>query len=108
MRIKEEKPMNRKIKNDKKRNRIKNKGQVALEFTFCFIVLLILVYGGLKAVEWVGKSYGGRQKDHETILTLPCGPDDCESATFLRDTPLKQVNPDFGDFRDMDIAIDVE
>jgi len=45
-----------------------HKGQVILEFTFCMIVILIMIYGVIKVFHWTGIDIVERQRAHETIL----------------------------------------
>jgi len=45
------------------------KGQVILEFTFCMIVILIMMYGVIKVFHWTGRDIVARQRAHELTLT---------------------------------------
>lgn len=67
------------------------KGQVTLEFTFCFIIVLLLLYGCIMAFRWAGLSFAGIRQEHESSLTTGIN----ESWTFYKEGPYKQVNPDF-------------
>lgn len=80
-----------------------HKGQVILEFTFCMIVILIMIYGVIKVFHWAGMDLVERQRAHEAILiresiiTDPCGIiifGICFPVTF-DDSPRQQINPDF-------------
>ena len=44
------------------------KGQVILEFTFCMIVILIMIYGVIKVFHWAGKDVVERQRAHDAVL----------------------------------------
>jgi len=58
------------------------KGQVILEFTFCMIVILIMIYGVVKVFHWAGSDLVERQIAHKAVL--------------LNDvTPRQQIRPDF-------------
>ena len=59
-----------KIINNKK-TKIK-KGQVILEFTFCMIIVLLMIYGLVKIVFWSGRDLVERRKAHEKMLTGNC------------------------------------
>lgn len=39
--------------------------QVTLEFTLCFVVLLIIFLAGFLAFKWGGKTMSSRQQDYE-------------------------------------------
>ena len=72
---------------------MKNKqAQVILEFTFCFIIVLLLLYGCLMAFKWAGVGLAARQKQHEDVLFEPIG---SEQWVSWEDGPLRQIKPDF-------------
>ena len=56
------------------------KGQVILEFTFCMIVILIMMYGVIKVVHWTGRDIVERQRAHDATL-------------FADVTPRMQLDP---------------
>jgi len=59
-----------------------HKGQVILEFTFCMIVILIMIFGVIKVFHWTGSDLVERQRAHKTVL--------------LEDvTPREQLDPFF-------------
>lgn len=60
----------------------KKRGQVMVEFTFCMVVLFLMMYAVVMVFRWVGLDLGQRQKAHETALTAPV-------------TPLEQIDPYF-------------
>jgi len=45
-----------------------HKGQVILEFTFCMIVILIMIYGVIKVFHWTGKDIVKRRIAHDAAL----------------------------------------
>lgn len=49
-------------------------GQVMLEFTFCMIILFLMMYGIIMVFRWVGMDLGQRQKAHESALMAPVDP----------------------------------
>jgi len=58
------------------------KGQVMLEFTFCMIVVLLMIYGVTKAFLWAGLDLAERNIAHESML---------EGGG----SPKAQIRPDF-------------
>ena len=46
------------------------KGQVILEFTFCMIVILIMLYGVIKVFHWTGSDLVERQRAHTKTLLV--------------------------------------
>ena len=51
-----------------------SKGQVILEFTFCMIIVLLMIYGVVKVFHWAGEDMVERRKAHDGTLraaTLP-------------------------------------
>ena len=59
------------------------KAQVILEFTFCMIVILIMLYGIIKVFHWSGSDIVERQRAHTDVLL------DQSS------TPKEQIDPNF-------------
>ena len=78
----------------------KQKAQVTLEFTFCFVVVLLLIYGCIMAFKWAGVSLAARQKQHNDTLTSGINEQWVEWETG----PLKQLNPDFAEPVPMDMV----
>ena len=60
----------------------KSKGQVIIEFTFCMIVILLMIFGVTKVFTWVGREYAGRMDGHDNTL-------------YDGGSPLKQIDPYF-------------
>ena len=46
-------------------------GQTMIEFSFCLIVIIILLLGMIKVFVWSGKDLADRRKMHEKVLTNP-------------------------------------
>ena len=42
-----------------------------LEFTFCMIILFLMMYGIVMVFRWVGVDLGQRQQAHEAVLISP-------------------------------------
>jgi len=51
-------------------------GQVILEFTFCMIVILIMIYGVIKVFHWAGKDIVERRIVHDETLLKDVSPRD--------------------------------
>ena len=63
--------------------RLRWAGQVILEFTFCMVVVLLMIYGVIKVFFWTSRDLVERRKAHDDKLF---------NAAL---SPLDQVNPDF-------------
>jgi len=46
-----------------------NNAQVMLEFTFCMIVILIMIFGVTKVFHWTGNDPAQRRISHDLVLT---------------------------------------
>ena len=57
-------------------------GQVVIEFTFCLIIVLLMIYGVTKVFIWAGRDLVERRKAHDEILTSDV-------------SPRQQITPDF-------------
>jgi hypothetical protein len=44
------------------------KAQVMIEFTFCMIILFLMMYGIVMVFRWVGLDLGQRQRAHKALL----------------------------------------
>ena len=67
------------------------KGQVALEFTFCMIVVFLMIYGIIMILRWTGMDLAERRRAHDMRLTAPIAQDYGNPT----DGPLFQVDPYF-------------
>lgn len=75
-----------------KTKRLQNfKAQVTLEFTFCFLIVLLIFYGCLKAFEWVGVDLAKRRIAHDETFNIKVE----EDWTDLSNSSLIQLDPDF-------------
>lgn len=95
--------------------RFSHKGQVVMEFTFCMIVLLLMIYGLLQIFQWTGLDLADRRKAHDALLTTDITPDYGEclvpgmfgvgcmvwNPSAAADGPLKQIDPYFYQGRSM-------
>lgn len=78
-----------------------------LEFTFCMIILFLMMYGIIMVFRWVGLDLGQRQKAHDTVLTQAIdtaygssvttwnGTDFVTTSTAVERGPLTQIDPYF-------------
>ena len=77
-----------------KRKRISDKlfqGQAALEFSFCMIVVFLMIYGIVMILRWTGLDLAERRRAHDTRLIAPIDQDYVNAS----DGPLYQVDPYF-------------
>ncbi|MBI3617270.1 MAG: hypothetical protein HY210_03520 [Candidatus Omnitrophica bacterium] len=44
-----------------------------IEFTFCMIILFLMMYAIVMVFRWTGRDPGRRQKAHEAVLTQDIG-----------------------------------
>ena len=68
-----------------------DKGQVILEFTFCMIIVLLMIFGITKVFTWSGREYAGRSAAHDSTLYQTIDRD----YDSMGDGPLKQIDPYF-------------
>jgi len=84
------------------RNNKKNsaKGQTMIEFTFCMIVTMLMLYSTIMIFRWAGLDIVNRRKAHEALLntgvaetypTVGDGPQKQISRYFYRPMPMKAV-----------------
>jgi hypothetical protein len=52
-----------------------DRGQVILEFTFCMIVIMIMIFGITRVLFWTGNDLATRRLSHEERITLFPDPD---------------------------------
>jgi len=57
-------------------------GQVILEFTFCMVIVMLMIYGVAKVFFWTGRDLAERRQAHDAVLTGG-------------GTPRDQITPDF-------------
>jgi len=76
------------FKNNEHLNR---RGQVFIEFVFCMIIVLLMVYGLMKVMRWTGFDWAGRRIAHEERLII--GVDQNYNDRYSG--PFKQVVPVF-------------
>jgi hypothetical protein len=51
-------------------NKTKNKAQVIVEFTFCVVITLIMVYGVVYVFQWVGEDQVRRRQQHDALYSI--------------------------------------
>ncbi len=78
-----------------------------LEFTFCMIVLFLMMYAIVMIFRWVGLDLGQRQQAHEDLLTTDIDPNygdclvfnmttmNCDDLRPIESGPLTQIDPYF-------------
>ena len=66
-------------------------GQVILEFTFCMIVVLLMIFGITKILTWSGREYVGRSRAHDDTLYTTIEKD----YSSIGEGPAKQIDPYF-------------
>ena len=69
------------------------KGQSTVEFSFCFVLALLLFYGCIMAIRWAGVSLVERRVGQEESLTTFVDPDTWNHS-FV-EGPIKQLQPKF-------------
>ena len=58
-------------KNKKRKKERGLKGQVIIEFIFCMIIVLLMIYGIMMIFKWSGADMVARRRAHETTLRSP-------------------------------------
>ena len=75
--------------------RLTSKGQVMIEFTFCMIIVFLMMYAVLMVFRWTGRDPGRRQKAHEDLLRSTGGgggnPQPSIAPYFYTPEPMKAV-----------------
>ncbi len=71
----------------------KNKGQVIIEFTFCVIVVMLMMYGLIMIFRWTGVSMANRRIGHDS--TLEVGFTRNYGSGAVGQGPLKQLDTYF-------------
>ncbi len=84
---------------------LNKKAQVMIEFTFCMIILFLMMYGIIMIFRWVGLDLGQRQQAHEAVLTAEIDHSygdcvfgflgTCLSHKPVEPGPLNQIDPYF-------------
>ena len=46
----------------------RSSGQVILEFTFCMIIVFLMIYGVTKVFFWTGRDLAARREAHDAVL----------------------------------------
>ncbi|MBN1870032.1 MAG: hypothetical protein JW847_05600 [Candidatus Omnitrophica bacterium] len=66
-----------------------DKAQVLLEFTFCMVIILLMLYGITKVLTWTGREYVGRSRAHDNVLYQNIDRD----YQIIGEGPAKQIDP---------------
>ena len=79
------------FKRQTERKKKRPEGQVILEFTFCMIIVLLMIFAITKIMVWSGREYAGCNDAHDSTLYAPID----RSYTIPGEGPLKQISPYF-------------
>lgn len=71
---------------------MKNQGQVVVEFTFCMVIVLLMMYAAIKIFSWSGKDWVGRRQAHDNLLFDNSV---VEDYSAMPQGPLKQIDSYF-------------
>lgn len=71
--------------------RASTKAQVMVEFTFCMIILFLMMYGIVMVFRWAGLDLSQREAAHDALLTYPID----EDYGVASAGPLRQIDPYF-------------
>ncbi len=80
-------------------NKFKKTAQVTIEFAFCLVMVILLLYGIVKIIRWSGFSLADRRIEHEKILHTSV----YDKFTDDAQGPLRQVYPDFYKTKEMNL-----
>lgn len=80
-----------------------NRAQVIIEFTFCMIIVFLMIYATIKIFRWTGLDLANRRQNHDAVLTgainrLGTCVDMnvwCDGYSTEETGPLKQIDPYF-------------
>ncbi len=78
-----------------------NKSQAIIEFTFCMIIVFLMIYAVIKIFRWTGLNLAERRRNHEAVLTQGIN-----RGSAGTDGPLKQIDPYFSRPTKMDTIWD--
>jgi hypothetical protein len=76
--------------NERRETREEEKGQAVIEFTFCMIIVFLMIYAIIMVLRWTGRDLAARRAAHEGLLRTP-------AATEANgpNGPRMQINPYF-------------
>ncbi len=77
-------------------------GQVTVEFTLCTVIVLVLMYGCIKALRWIGLTLAERRDAFDKTLIADINVEHWPGTA----SPLKQLNPNFYKERKMGLVFD--
>ena len=67
-----------------------HKSQAIIEFTFCMIIVFLMIYAVIKIFRWTGLNLAERRRNHEEALV-----NSIDRNSGGPDGPLKQISPYF-------------
>ena len=82
------------------KKKFKKTAQVTLEFAFCLVMVMLILYGIVRVIRWAGFSLGDRRIEHERILKTSVS----DKFTTDASSPLKQLIPDFYKLKEMNLV----
>ena len=68
-----------------------NEGQVFIEFTFCFVVILLMLFSIIMVLRWAGVDLAQRRRAHDETIVRGSVPDGRTDARV----PMRQMDPYF-------------
>ena len=72
---------------------MQKKGQVIIEFTFCMIIVMLMMYGLVKIFRWTGVDMVERRMSHD--VTLKVGITKDYLNTDIGSGPMRQIDDYF-------------
>jgi len=79
------------MKKEEKNNRLQKKqAQATLEFAFCFIVVMLLFYSCVKAMQWVGIALVRPRIDHQEVMRNPPNDVDVDWGDLMKPLDLPE------------------
>ena len=82
------------MRNDTIFSKIQNRqAQVSLEFAFCIIIILLMIYGVMMIFRWTGVDLAERRLAHEDVLYQPI--EQNYNLQVPGAGPMKQIDPYF-------------
>ncbi len=81
----------------------KKTAQVTIEFTFCFILILLILFGCLGAFRWAGVSLMERRIAHDTTLNADVVNEGANWIEHPELSPLSQLDENFYEVKNMNM-----
>lgn len=68
------------------------KAQVLIEFSFCMVVIFLMIYAAMMIFRWTGSDLAARRVAHDDLLTTNV---EQRYGGTIANGPLKQIDPYF-------------